>query len=78
VLIIATYVNGPRTAESPVEAALIAALVFLLSGLGLSHAWTVFGTGVGRFIGQGWRLRAFNLGMAALLAASAVWLVAAG
>ncbi len=73
VLVTATYVTGP----SAVEAALVAALVFLLSGLGSSQAWTVFGTGVGRLLGAGWRLRAFNLAMAALLVASAVWLVVA-
>lgn len=74
VLVTATYATGPAA----VEGALVAALVFLLSGLGSSQAWTVFGTGVGRLLGAGWRLRAFNLAMAALLAASAVWLVAAG
>jgi threonine/homoserine/homoserine lactone efflux protein len=74
VLVTATYITGP----SAVEAALVAALVFLLSGLGSSQAWAVFGTAVGRLLGQGRRLRAFNLAMAALLAASAVWLVAAG
>lgn len=73
VLVTATYITGPAA----VEAALIAALVFLVSGLGSSQAWTVFGTGVGRLLGTGLRLRAFNLAMAALLAASAVWLVAA-
>ena len=73
VLVTATYVTGP----SAVEAALVAALVFLLSGLGSSQAWTVFGTAVGRLLGTGWRLRAFNLAMAALLVLSAVWLVAA-
>ncbi len=74
VLVTASYISGPAA----VEPALLAALVFLLSGLGSSQAWTVFGTGVGRLLGTGWRLRAFNLTMAALLAASAVWLVAAG
>lgn len=71
VLVTATYVSGPAA----VEAALIAALVFLCSGLGSSQAWTVFGSGVGRLLGAGWRLRAFNFVMAGLLAASAVWLV---
>jgi threonine/homoserine/homoserine lactone efflux protein len=73
ILVAATYITGPAA----VEAALIAAIVFLLSGLGSSQAWTVFGTGVGRLLGTSWRLRAFNLAMAALLALSAVWLVAA-
>ena len=73
VLVTATYVTGPAA----VEAALVAALVFLVSGLGSSQAWAVFGTSVGRLLGTGRRLRAFNLAMAVLLAASAVWLVAA-
>ncbi len=40
VLVTASYVTGPAA----VEAALLAALVFLLSGLGSSQAWTIFGT----------------------------------
>ncbi len=74
VLVTATYATGPAA----VEAALVAALVFLVSGLGSSQAWAVFGTGVGRLLGTGLGLRVFNLAMAALLALSAVWLVAAG
>lgn len=73
VLVAATYATGPDA----VEAALLAAFVFMLSGFGSSQAWTVFGTGVGRLLGTGPRLRAFNVTMAALLVASAVWLVAA-
>jgi threonine/homoserine/homoserine lactone efflux protein len=52
----------------------LAAVVFLLSGLGSSQTWTLFGTVIGRLIGTGWKLRAFNIAMALLLAASAVWL----
>lgn len=72
VLVSATYATGPGA----IEAVLAASGVFLLSGLGSSQAWTVFGTGVGRLLGTGRRLRVFNIAMAALLAASAVWLVA--
>ena len=78
VLVTATYIAGPPTGAPAMEAALVAASVFLLSGLGSSQAWAVFGTGLGRLLGRGWRLRAFNLAMGALLAASAVWLLAAG
>ena len=72
VLVTATYATGPRA----LEATLLAALVFMLSGFGSSQAWAVFGTGVGRLLGTGPRLRAFNWTMAGLLVASAVWLVA--
>ncbi|HET7410985.1 MAG TPA: LysE family translocator, partial [Paracoccaceae bacterium] len=66
------YATGPTA----LEGTLAAALVFMLSGLGSSQAWTVFGAGAGRVLGTGARLRAFNWTMAALLVASAVWLVA--
>ena len=72
VLVTATYATGPGA----LEATLAAAAVFMLSGLGSSQAWTVFGAGVGRLLGTGAGLRAFNWTMAALLVASAVWLVA--
>lgn len=71
VLVTATYATGPGA----LEATLAAAVVFLLSGLGSSQAWTAFGTGVGRILGTGARLRAFNWAMAALLAVSALSLV---
>lgn len=73
VLVAATYATGPRA----VEGALVSAIVFLFSGLGSSQAWTVLGLGAGRFLGTGWRLRAFNAAMAVLLVAAAVWMVAA-
>ena len=60
------------------HAAVIAAGVFLLSGLGSSQAWVVFGTAMGRLLGTGLRLRVFNVAMAALLAGSAVVLTLAG
>lgn len=48
----------------------IAALVFLASGLGSSQVWSLFGVGVGRILGEGVALRAFNILMALLLVAS--------
>jgi threonine/homoserine/homoserine lactone efflux protein len=74
VLISATYATGPSALEGTVAAA----LMFMVSGLGSSHAWTIFGAGAGRLLGTGARLRAFNWTMAALLVVSAVWLVGAG
>lgn len=60
------------------HAAVIAAGVFLVSGLGSSQAWVVFGTAMGRLLGTGLRLRVFNVAMGALLAGSAVVLTLAG
>ena len=54
---------------------LIAAFVFLLSGLGSSQAWVLFGTVVAKVLGTGWRLRTFNFCMAMLLLGCAVWLM---
>lgn len=53
----------------------VAALVFLLSGLGSSQSWTIFGAWMGQMLGRGWRLRTFNIVMAALLVGCAVWLL---
>ena len=72
IVIAATYATGPGA----VEAALAAAFVFFLSGLGSSQAWAILGARLGGLLGTGWRLRAFNICMAALLVGSAVWLVA--
>ena len=55
----------------------LAALVFLISGLGSSVAWSAFGAVIGHVLGTGLRLRIFNLVMAALLLGSAIWLMAA-
>ncbi len=66
----ATYAAGTAALTNII----VAAAVFLLSGLGSSQTWTLFGTVIGRLLGTGWKLRAFNFAMAALLAASAVWL----
>lgn len=70
----ATFATGAH----PVLEAAIAAGVFVLSGLGSANGWAAFGAGIGRMLGTGWRLRAFNMAMGALLAVSALWLVVAG
>lgn len=66
----ATFASGAR----PFAEAALAAAIFALSGLGSAHGWAAFGAGLRRILGAGWRLRAFNLAMAILLAASALWL----
>ncbi len=66
----ATYAAG----TGAVMNIIVAAVVFLLSGLGSSQTWTLFGTVIGRALGTGAKLRAFNIAMALLLAGSAVWL----
>ena len=53
----------------------IASIVFLVSGLGSSVAWSAFGSLIARLLGAGGRMRVFNLVMAALLFGSAVWLM---
>ena len=54
---------------------LLVAVVFLVAGFASSHAWVVFGAGIGRWLTRGWRLRAFNSVMALTLVASAIWLM---
>lgn len=71
ILVAATYASGP----SAMEGAMAAALVFLISALGSTQAWTIFGAGAGRVLGTGVLLRGFNWTMAALLVASSIWLV---
>lgn len=68
----ATFVRG----ADPVLEAAIAALVFVGVGLTSTQGWLVFGTAIGRLLGEGWKLRAFNGAMGLLLALSAFWLVA--
>jgi threonine/homoserine/homoserine lactone efflux protein len=67
----ATFASG----TAPVGEAAIAALVFAVSGLTSANGWAAFGAAIGRVLGTGWRLRVFNIAMAILLAASAIWLV---
>lgn len=54
---------------------LVAAGLFFFSGLASSFAWAAVGEGIGTVLRSGWRLRAFNLTMAALLMAGGVWLM---
>ena len=67
----ATFVRG----ADPVTDAAIAAAVFVAAGLTSSQGWLIFGTAIGRLLGTGPKLRAFNALMGALLALSALWLV---
>ena len=67
----ASYATG----ETALSNTVLAAGVFLLSGLASSHTWTIFGAGIGKALNRGWRLRAFNIAMALLLLGSAVWLM---
>lgn len=63
---------------SPLRDAAVIALVFALVGGTSASTWAATGTAIGRLLGTGWRLRAFNLTMAGLLALSAVALVMTG
>lgn len=67
----ATYANG----GNPVRDALVIAVIFVVAGLTSSQTWAAFGAGIGRVLGAGARLRAFNIAMGLLLVASALWLV---
>lgn len=69
----AAYASG----ADPVGRALTAALVYGAAGLVGATGWAVFGAGIGQLLGTGRRLALFNGAMGALLAASAVALVAA-
>lgn len=67
----ASYAVG----EDSVTNMLLAAGAFLLSGLASSHAWALFGAGIGKALGHGWRLRTFNVALALMLVSSAAWLM---
>ena len=67
----ATYVDG----ESPVVDAAIIAVAFLIAGLTSAQAWVTFGVAIGRILGDGARLRAFNVTMGLLLVACALWMI---
>ena len=76
---VAIYLTaGYAIGESALSNVLLAAGVFLVSGLASSHTWAVFGAGIGKALDRGWRLRAFNVAMAAMLMSSAVWLMLGG
>lgn len=77
VLAISVSASFASGAEPLAEAA-VAAGVFALAGLSSASGWAAFGAGIGRLLGTGWRLRAFNIAMAAVLAVSAVALVLEG
>ena len=74
VYITASYAVG----DSALSNTLAAAGVFLFSGLASSNAWAVFGSGVGRALKGGWRLRLFNLTMALILLGGGIWLMLEG
>ena len=70
----ATYARG----DDPILDAAIIAAVFVIAGLTSSQTWAAFGAGIGRMLGSGARLRAFNITMGLLLVACAWWLVLDG
>lgn len=67
----ATYASG----GAPLREAGVLAAVFLAVSLPGAQGWTLFGVGIGRMLGTGARLRAFNVIMGLLLASSALLLV---
>lgn len=69
--IAASFVTG----DAPVVEALGCALVFAVIGTSSGAAWTLFGTGIRRFLSTEGRLRAFNLTMGALIALCALMLI---
>ena len=74
VAVAATYASG----ISPLFDAALAAVVFVAIGGTSAYGWAMAGTGLGRLLGTGTRLRVFNLTMAFLLALSAFVLVLGG
>ena len=70
----ATYASG----AAPLLEAAIAALIFAVAGLTSANGWAASGAAIGRLLGTGWRLRAFNIAMGLLLAGSALMLVVEG
>ncbi len=70
----ATYASG----GAPLREAGVLAAVFLAVTVPGAQAWALFGTGIGRLLGTGTRLRAFNVTMGLLLAACGLWLVLDG
>jgi threonine/homoserine/homoserine lactone efflux protein len=74
VAISSVYMTG---AQVVVEAASIAVL-FLMIGLGSASGWAGFGAAIRRWLSNDERLRAFNLSMGALVAASAIYILLDG
>jgi threonine/homoserine/homoserine lactone efflux protein len=64
----ATYLDADQLASQT----LVAAVVFVASGLGSAFGWAFFGSRLRRFLDRPGRLRAFNVVMGALLALCAV------
>lgn len=73
VAVVSQFVTG----AAPLREAASCALVFVASGLTSAHGWAAFGAGMGRVLGGGARLRAFNLCMGAMVAAGAAMLAVA-
>lgn len=74
VAVAATYATG----IAPWLDALVASAVFMVVGATSATSWAVAGSSIGRLLGSGRRLRAFNLAMALLLALSGVFLLTGG
>ena len=73
----AIWIAASYAADSDAAVAVgVVAVVFLISGLGSSVAWSAFGSVIGHVLGAGMRLRIFNFMMAGLLMGSAIWLMA--
>lgn len=73
---LAFYITaGYAIGETALVNTLVAASVFLVSGLASSYTWAVFGAAIGMALKNGWRLRAFNAAMALTLLAGAAWLM---
>ncbi len=75
---LAIYITaGYAVGEAALSNTLLAAGVFLFSGLASSCTWAFFGAGIGKALGHGPRLRSFNVAMALILLASGAWLMLA-
>ena len=73
---LAIYVTaGYAVGDSAVFNTILAAIAFMLSAFASSFTWAMFGAGIGKALKRGWRLRAFNLTLAAVLLASGVSLM---
>lgn len=75
---LAIYITaGYAVGEAALSNTLLAAGVFLFSGLASSCTWALFGAGIGKALKHGSRLRFFNVAMALILLASGAWLMLA-
>ena len=61
--------------EAAVSSTLLAASLFLVSGLASCYTWAVFGTGISKALRRGWRARAFNGTMGLVLVSCAIWIM---